>query len=392
MSFGYWRVAASLLVALTLESVAAGMPVRAEPPSWSDLRDFADDDHVAALKTFVASCPGRSGKGPKRPALAASPELVSVCAKAKGLGPRVSEDRAHAFFEEEFVPRRIGDEGSAFFTGYYEPVVDGALSKSALFTEPLYAPPDGLVRRTGSQTLPGLDASLNAGRRLGDGTFAPLPDRAAVDAGALAGIAKPLLYVHDPVEAFFIHIQGSARIRLPAGSMRRLAYAGRNGYPYTSIGKVLVQSLHISPEQMGLTQLKDWIRDHGQGPDDAGTRLMQRNRSYIFFSFDDSLPSGAGPVGGSGISLTALRSLAIDRTLWPFGLPFYVDADLPWQGERPTPFRRILIGQDTGSAILGKGRADIFFGSGPDAARLAGPIRHPGTLFVLWPKGRAKPQ
>ena len=176
----------------------------------------------------------------------------------------------------------------------------------------------------------------------------------------------------------------------PDGTRKRLVYAGRNGLPYTSIGKVLVEKLHVPPAEMGLARLKAWIRDHGQGSGEAGTLLMQANRSYIFFAFDETLPAAAGPIGGSGVSLTTLRSLAVDRTRWAYGLPMYVDADLPWQSETPSPFRRLMIAQDTGSAIVGAARADIFFGTGDAAARQAGAIRHPGTLYVLWPQAAVR--
>ena len=211
-----------------------------------------------------------------------------------------------------------------------------------------------------------------------------MPDRAAIDKGALGAAARPLVYVESPAEAFFIHVQGSARIRFPDGRLRRLVYDGRNGYPYTSIGKILVARLHVPPSAMGMDQLREWIRENGQGADDAGSKLMQENRSFIFFRFDDTLPSNAGPIGGEGLSLTPLRSLAVDRSLWPYGLPFYIDTRLP----DSSPFRRLMIGQDTGSAILGPARADIFFGSGPEAARQAGAFRQAGTLYVLWPKSK----
>ena len=284
------------------------------------------------------------------------------------------------------MARRVGAPDAAFFTGYYEPVVEGSLTKTVAFTTPLYPPPPNLVGATPGTPIPGLDPALTAGRKLPDGTIEPMPDRAAIEAGALT--VRPLLYLRTPVDAFFIQVQGSARIKLADGSFRRLAYAGRNGYPYTSIGKLLVERLKIPPADMGMVQLRAWIRANGEGPTEAGGKLMQANRSYIFFRFDDGLPQTAGPIGGEGISLTPLRSLAIDRAAWPYGLPFYVDAILPWRSAAPAPFQRLLIGQDTGSAIVGLARGDIFFGTGDEAATRAGPIRAHGTLFVLWPRGR----
>ena len=331
-------------------------PPPGDPVAFADLPGFAADDLRAALATFRASCAGpRSGTPVMRDLVPAPPGLKAACAAAIA-ADRATEAEARVFFETHFTPYRVASD--AFFTGYYEPVVEGSLVKTDVFVTPLYPLPEPRP--------------------------SPMPDRAAIDAGAL-GALRPLVYLRDPVEAFFVQVQGSARIALPDGSLRRLVFAGRNGLPYTAIGKVLVQALNVPPEQMGMTQLKAWIRANGQGPGEAGGDLMRRNRSYIFFRFDDSLPSGAGPIGGAGISLTPLRSLAVDRTIWPYGLPMYLDATIPWASETPSPFQRLMVSQDTGSAIVGRARGDIFFGSGPDAARLAGAIRHPGTLFVLWP-------
>jgi membrane-bound lytic murein transglycosylase A len=357
------------------------------PVAFAALPGFAEDDHAAALRTFQATCAALTAGAPAlRSAQPAPPALASVCRVALGFGANPGRDAARRFFETHFTPRRL-DPG--FLTGYYEPVVDGSLTATSELSTPLLARPSDLVGGIPGQPISGLDPALSAARRLPDGTFAPYPDRAAIEAGALGSLAPPLVYVRDPAEAFFIHVQGSARVHLPDGSMRRLVYAGRNGQPYTSIGRALVEQLNIPPAEMGMAQLKAWIRDHGQKPGDAGAALMQRNRSYIFFAFDDTLGPDAGPIGGAGVSLTPLRSLAVDRLVWPYGLPVFIDATLPWRRETAEPFRRLMVGQDTGSAILGPARGDIFFGTGPDAARLAGPIRHPGTFFVLLPKDEA---
>ena len=361
------------------ESKPLGMPV-----DFAALPGFAHDDHAAALVVFRASCAAIVTDAKAIRSARATPEaLKRACHAALALGSKVEEFGARRFFETYFTPRRL-DPG--FLTGYYEPVVEGALARSEAFQTPLLARPDDLVGAKPGQPIPGLDPTLSAARRLPDGTLAPFPDRAAIEAGALGAEAKPLVWLRDPVEAFFIHVQGSARVHLPDGSMRRLVYAGRNGHPYTSIGKTLVAQLNVPPETMGMARLRDWVRANGQGPGEPGTVLMQRNRSYIFFAFDDALAPDAGPIGGAGISLTPLRSLAVDRLTWSYGLPFYIDAAIPWRDARPEPFQRLMIAQDTGSAILGPARGDIFFGSGPEAARLAGPLRDPGTFFVLWPK------
>ena len=364
------RIARASVLAIVVSIVAGRGPAAAAAPvtrpvaeevPFSALPGFEADDHAAALRAFRASCLA-SAQPAKRAVVTAPASLKTVCAKALATPAAIDARAARSFFEAWFTPLRLPDEG--FVTGYYEPVVEGSLVPTESFGTPLYPrPPD----------------------RLGPGgALEPMPDRAAIEAGALGRLA-PLVYVRDPAEAFFIQVQGSARIRLPDGSLRRLAFAGRNGYPYTSIGKVLVQRLGIPPEQMGMAQLAGWIRANGQRPGEAGAELMQRNRSYIFFRFDDTLGPRSGPIGGEGISLTPLRSLAIDRTIWCYGLPFYVDATLPWRSEMPTPFQRTMVAQDTGTGIVGRARGDIFFGSGAEAARLAGPIRHKAELYVLWP-------
>lgn len=374
----------ALVSAMASTPCAAGpvvLPAGSQAVPFAALPGFAADDHAAAFRAFRATCAAVVGATPPtRPATAPPPALRAACAAATALRGPVAEPASRRFFEQHFTPMRL--PAPAFFTGYYEPVVAGSLTRSATYRVPLLASPPGL-------------ASAGAGQpwtwRMADGTRAVLPDRAGIEAGALGGAAKPLAWVREPADAFFIQVQGSARILLPDGTTRRLAYAGRNGYPYTAIGKVLVDTLGIPPDQMKMSDLRRWIRDHGQAPGEAGAALMAQNRSFIFFHWDGTLPAGSGPVGAANVPLQPLRTLAVDRAIWPYGLPFYVAADLPWQDEAATPFQRVAVAADTGSAIIGPTRADIFFGTGDAAGALAGGVRHPGTLYVLWPKPLAAP-
>ena len=282
--------------------------------------------------------------------------------------------------------------GSAFLTGYYEPVVDGAMNRTEEFSTPMLARPDDLVMLDPGSDHGAQLSGLSAARRRDDGSLEPYPDRWAIDAGAIASRTKPVAWVRDAIEAFMIQVQGSAAIRLNDGAILRLSYSGKNGRPYTSIGKILVDNGFIPSSEMSLERLKRWVRDNGQAPGDKGLELLQKNASYVFFSADTSDPRTSGPIGGSGVPLSSLRSIAIDTKIWPYGLPFWIDAELPWTGEgsATTRFRRLLIGQDTGGAIVGPARADIYFGSGDKAGLLAGGIHHYGRMIVFLPKSGSR--
>ena len=211
----------------------------------------------------------------------------------------------------------------------------------------------------------------------------PYDDRAAVERAK----REPIAWVCDAVEAFFIHVQGCAQVELPDGRRVRLAYDGRNGLPYASIGRILIESGAIDEAAMSLARLKAWLRAAGLGEGEPGLELMRRNRSFVFFRLIEEFDPELGPVAGAGVALTALRSIAVDRSLWSYGLPFWIEADLPWADAAPRPFRRLMIAQDAGAAIVGPARGDIFFGSGDEAGGRAGVIRHRGEFTLLLPVG-----
>jgi membrane-bound lytic murein transglycosylase A len=304
-----------------------------------------------------------SGAAELRNALPPPPDLIALCQKAiaqEMAGP----GEARQFFEQNFQPYRItgpGPSGPAFLTGYYEPVVAGSLTRTEDFTEPLFARPDDLVR------------------------IAPYPVRAEIEAMGMARY-RPVVWLRDAIEVFMIQVQGSAAVDLPDGQRIRLTYAGRNGRPYTSIGRILMASGEIPEAEMSLARLKQWVRDHGQDPGEPGRALLHRNESYIFFAVDGSDGRSRGPIGGAGVPLTPLRSVAVDRTVWPYGLPVWIDAQLPDAAGTLAPFRRLMIGQDTGSAIVGPARLDLFMGSGDAAGAAAGNIRHGAVLYILLPR------
>ena len=354
--------------------------------TFGDLEGWADDDATAAFACFRASAQAIVARScDLRPALPPPESLVAVARAALALQPWPSQATARAFFERCFRPVLVGNPAQAFFTGYYEPVVEGALARSAEFDAPILARPPDLRTLTAGEPRPAALEGFSAARVARDGALAPYPDRAAIEAAVdRGGTFEPLLWLRDRVEVFLVHVQGSARVRLRDGATLRLTYAGRNGHPYTSIGRLLVEQGAIAPDAMSLAALKGWLREKGQAPGEPGHDVMARNASYIFFEAAPEL-SAAGPTGGEGLPLTALRSIAVDRSLWCYGLPFWIDADLPWRKTPSPPLRRLMIAQDTGSGITGPARADIFLGSGDAAGHLAGGVRHRGTFVVLRP-------
>jgi membrane-bound lytic murein transglycosylase A len=342
-----------------------------KPRSFDDLAGFDADDHLAAFKVFARSCTAIAEKAtPPRKGAPASAALEAI-AHAALHQEMIDPAQARRFFETHFRPFHVAAKGqvpndNGFLTGYYEPIVAGSLTQTRDFTAPVLARPDNLD------------------------FLAPYPERAKIEAGAIKSHTRPIVWLHDLVEVFLIQVQGSARVHLADGRVMRLVYNGRNGQPYTSIGRILIDSGEIAEADMSLAALKQWIRAHGQNPGEAGLALMQSNQSYVFFALDGKTDPQVGPIGGQGIGLSTLRSIAVDRTIWPYGLPFWIDAKLPWQSNAPSAFRRLMIAQDTGSAIVGAARVDIFFGSGDDAGARAGDIRHAGEVIVLLPAGEGR--
>jgi membrane-bound lytic murein transglycosylase A len=364
----------------TCEAVPGPGGCRLACLDWAEVAGLSEDDLGEALAAFQVQARAlAAGNGPTRPGVQPTAALQALLEDSLAVDPT----QAGSFFSTRFRPWRIEPaSGEGFLTGYYEPEAEGSLAPGADFAAPLCARPDDLVTFAPGQALPaGFDPAFSAAQRSPDGRLVPYPDRAAIEAGATR--TEPLVWLRDHVEVFLIHVQGSARVRLPDGRILRLGYAGRNGRPYTSIGRLLVEQGHIALADMSLARLKAWLRDNPS----AGRAIMQRNQSYIFFKIERQLDAHQGPIGAAGAPLTPLRSIAVDRQLWPYGLPFFIDARLPWRSPEVEPFRRVMVAQDTGSAILGPARADIFFGSGEARGTRAGDIRHPASFIVFLPAG-----
>jgi membrane-bound lytic murein transglycosylase A len=357
-----------------------------EPVPFSALPGFAGDDLAAALAAFRATCTAPAG-----PVLseavpgAPSQDLARSCAASVDVPP----EGARTFFEQNFSAYRVlrpnrdapPERSAGFLTGYFEPELAGSPVANPDFTVPVLARPDDLVSLEPGETRPGLDPSFRAARRDGD-AFLPYPDRAAIEDGALGARGRPLLWLRDAVDLLVLQVQGSGRVRLPDGRSVRLAYDGRNGRPYTSVARLIVTGGHLPLEGLTLDRWTGWLRAHP----DIARDLIRRNASYIFFRVDESVPEGAGPRGGAGVPLTAGRSLAVDATLWRYGLPFWLEGTLPDPEGGRAPLRRLVVAQDTGSAILGPARGDLYLGTGARAGATAGLMRDPARFVVLLPK------
>jgi membrane-bound lytic murein transglycosylase A len=353
---------------------------RLEATEFQSLAGWVDDDHQAAFHAFERSARAiGAGHDTPRPAQALPPELVNNARAALGAGVTTGSD-ARLFFETRFRPFRVvAESGEGFLTGYYEPRVPASRVETEEFRWPILARPKDLVTFGVDPPPRGFPEDVTGAKRLSDGSLVPYADRARIEAER----RDPIVWVRDAVEAFLMQVQGSAQVEFPDRSCARLAYDGRNGLPYTSIGKILIQTGEIAEDAMSLATLKAWLRRDSA----RGLEIMRRNRSFVFFQLVEDFDANLGPIAGAGVALTPLRSIAVDRKIWAYGLPFWIDADLPWAEKTPSAFRRLMIAQDTGSAIVGPARADLFFGAGDAAGARAGAIRHPAEFVVLLPQG-----
>ena len=354
-----------------------------EPVKWTDVEGWAADDQLAAFAAYQTSCqPFLKIKRPRddRPIYSA---LWEACRRAAALRPASAED-ARAFFEANFRPVRISRLGEAqgFLTGYFEPIVQGSRFPNPEFHVPLYRRPRDLVangHKQGADNFP--NKGVPVGRLNEKNEIVPYHDRGAIEEGALDGQGLEICWLKDPFEALSISIQGSARVILEDGTPLRVNYDAHNGYPYTAVGRVLIERNLVPREEMSMQRIRDWMAANR----DEAPKLRATNRSYIFFRIT-GLSNDGEPAGAQGVPLTPLRSIAVDK-IHVYGTPFFIDASLPIESAKPvTPFRGLMIAQDTGSAIVGPARADLYWGAGDDAGRIAGRIRHPGRFVMLLPR------
>jgi membrane-bound lytic murein transglycosylase A len=354
------------------------------PLAWADIAGWNDDDHLAAYRTFRTSCKAIMAQtGPAADSKALGISLRDPCHAARA-SEITDGNKARAFFEQHFQPLQISrlGEDAGFVTGYYEPIIDGSRTRTDVYTVPVYRRPSNLFVRGFKQDAVGLPNKGEVFRKIGRRKLVPYYDRAQIEDGAIAGRGLEICWLKDPTDLLFAQIQGSARVRLEDGPTIRINYDAHNGYPYTPVGRVLIDRGIIPKEQMSMQKIRDWM---AQNPDGAKD-LRRQNRSYIFFR-EVQLSDKDEAVGAQGVPLTPGRSIAVDKSLHVYGTPFFIAGELPIQSEQSkTPFRRLMIAQDTGSAITGPARADLYFGAGADAARVSGRLKNNMNFVMLVPK------
>jgi membrane-bound lytic murein transglycosylase A len=340
--------------------------IRLVAVSFASLDFWREDDHAAAFHALLKSC----RKAP-------SPD--AVCAAAIALGDGVDRATARVFFETHYTPHAIHGAGQqGIVTGYYEPEVQGSREWDDAFQVPVYGRPHDLAMLTPDTERARFNDRITGVRETAEGQ-SPYYTREEVDAGALSGSGLEILYLDDPVELFYMQVQGSGIVRLRDGSAVRLTYAGKNGHPYTSIGKLLIERGAIPPNAMSMAAVKAWLHADLE----RGRALLAENKSYVFFRELAEDEASDGPRGAEGVALTPGRSLAVDASYHRFGLPVFVTVpDLAVEG---APFRRLMIAQDVGSAIRGPERGDLFWGTGEEAGAIAGSTNHKARFHVLLP-------
>ena len=350
--------------------------------AFGDIPGWATDDHDAAFAAFCRSA--RHGLGtPYRTGALGVDAAAFHDAFAEAAGREPQGGGGRDFFKRHFRPFVIAPDGDeeGFVTGFYEPEVEASPVRTDRFRVPLLGVPNDLVKVDDSNRPAGLDPAFAFGRMTASGIIEYF-DRAAIEGGALGARARPLAWLADKVDAFFIHVQGAARLVLSDGTVRRVTYAAKSGHPFTGPGRVLAQMGEIPREKVTMQSIRAWFRENPGRVDE----ILHRNRSYIFFREAAVSDPALGPVAAAKVPLTAGRSLAVDRLLHTFATPFFIDApSLTAFGG--APFRRLMIAQDTGSAIVGPARGDLFAGSGDAAGEIAGVVRHPARFFALLPRG-----
>ncbi|MDX2481158.1 MAG: murein transglycosylase A [Desulfuromusa sp.] len=348
---------------LPVVNVEALMPVE-----WDQVDGWLLDHPVAALETFQKSCR----------AIGKRERWQQVCSEAVIISP-VGEQTAREYFEQFFQPYQVRNEDGSLdglITGYYGPELFGSRTATEEYKYPLYSQPDNMLIIALDELYPELSNYRLRGRIVGN-RVVPFFEREEIDNGDNPLAGQEIFWVKDPVELFFLHIQGSGRIRLPDGELVMVNYANQNGHPYRSIGKLLLERNAMTRDQMSMQNIQRWVEENPE----AGKQLLAENPSYVFFR--ELSAEFTSPPGALGVPLTALRSLAVDPRTIPLGAPVFLSTTFPGT---EYPLQQLMVAQDTGGAIKGQVRADFFWGMGNDAGEIAGRMKQSGRLWVLLPK------
>lgn len=388
------RVGITLALALAAVAAALWWWTRPPPPAeptlllkparFAELPGWHSDDPRPALSAFARSCrliERRQDAEPfaRDPAFGEVRVWRRLCAALAG--PFADAEAARQVLERHTRPWLVTDRGTAegLFTGYFEPLLEGARTADATYRFPVYRTPEDLVVVELGRFDPALEGRRLVGR-VERGRLVPYYSRAEIDAGALSGRGLELAWVADPIALFFLHIQGSGRIRLRDGGEIRIGYAEQNGHPYRAIGRDLIAMGALAREEVSMQAIADWLARHP----DRLFEILHKNPSYVFFRELPPLGDAPGPPGAQGVPLTPLRSLAVDRRFVPLGALLWLDTSAP-TAAGDEPLRRLVVAQDTGGAIKGPVRGDLFWGSGPQAEFAAGHMRSRGRLWLLLP-------
>jgi membrane-bound lytic murein transglycosylase A len=336
--------------------------------SWESLPGWQTDTLQEAWPALIASCM----------ALKSKPEWQPVCWAASELR---SHDPAtvRTFFESQFRPwtvRNADGSEDGLVTGYYEPLLHGSRTRTEKYRYPLYGVPDDLIAVEIGDLFPELKGQRVRGRVEGR-RLVPYYTRGEIDSGRAGFDGRELFWLDDPVELFFLHVQGSGRLQLDSGETVRVGYAEHNGHPYRSIGKRLIERGELAPQKASMQGIQGWAKENPE----KLPALLAENPAYVFFR--ERPDTASGPIGTLGVALTARRSIAVDNRAVPLGAPVYLATTWPASSE---PLNRLMLAQDTGSAIKGAVRADFFWGFGQEAGQLAGKMRQGGRMWVLLPK------
>ncbi len=352
---------------------------------FEDVPGWGEVDINGFLPAFLRSCAQLTDKDPETPIgdkerFGTVGDWLDICQELGG-NMGAQEPVLRYFFESKLRPYLVGnhDETVGLFTGYYEAELKGSWQQSGTYTVPIYARPDDIVSVDLGTFRPEWQGQTLAGKMEGN-SLVPYPDRAAISAGALNGRQLEILWVNSHIDAFFLHIQGSGRVQMTDGSIVRVAYSGRNGHRYFPVGRELIAAGIISQEDMSMQAIRAWMDVNPA----AALQLMNLNPSYIFFRISNE----TDPVGAEGVPLTPGRSIAVDDDFIPYGLPMLLDTLDPRDPDRKTPLQRLVVPQDTGSAIRGPVRGDFFWGFGREAAAAAGYMKEPGSYYMFLPRTR----